>query len=619
MDDSSTRFETDTNTNASATVLADGGSGIESTTAAEAAGHGIADLIELVGPDDPLIVLPRGGVREVGRSCYQLETIDATYLVDCGINQGAGGQFPDWRGLDHGQVDGVFLTHAHIDHSGALPVLEHKGLLADSAKIVCTQATAALAHVLLHDSLKIHEIESQKPNRRTRFTREDVEAVLDRFEPLTGYQTGRIADHFQPSTDPADDDLTYRFGSAGHLLGSAWISFESRGRRIVFSGDLGGRSAHLRGIDTPPSADALVCESTYGDRHTHPSLSDARTKLFEHTVDAVEQDIPVLIPAFAVGRAQEILQVFRERWDHLSLELQHKLTIIYDGLARDATDRYHAFAGPEWLNESIMNYIQNSSDFEPFVPPVAKRPESPDERQAILSSSIAPVIVCPSGMLTGGLAPAYLLYLREHYDEARVLFTGYQATGTLGHDLQNGDGPKINATINTWQLDEDFDRGNETPSHQVEIPTHWIRTVDGFSGHAASNRLLEFARDVSPESIALVHGEPSAQQQLADYFERNTTAGTIGSAELHTPISVHAPDLSDIDASDIDSDQSETADDDDAERTAEINDQDLQYLDRRIAAIEDELVAVRNDDRLTERELREIVRDELSENSRGER
>jgi len=222
---------------------------------------------ELVDGDTPLVVHPRGGAREVGRSCYQVETPDGTYLVDCGLNQGGGGQFPDFRGLGTEAIDAVFLTHAHIDHTGALPVLEHRNLLARDATIICTQATAALAHLLLHDSLKIHLEETEKPGRERQFTRNDVEDVLARFEPITGYDTGAIADHVA-----TDDTLSYRFGDAGHLLGSAWLSLEVGGRRVVFSGDLGGRSAHLHDIETPPSADTLILESTYGDRDTHPSF-----------------------------------------------------------------------------------------------------------------------------------------------------------------------------------------------------------------------------------------------------------------------------------------------------------------------------------------------------------
>ena len=200
-------------------------------------GHADVELSKEV----PLVVTPRGGAREVGRSCYQVDTEFSRFLVDCGLNQGSGDKFPDFRGLQPESVDAVFLTHAHIDHSGGLPVLEARGLLADDAPIITTPPTAAIARTLLKDSLKIHRQESRRPGRTQEFAKTDVEAVFERFTPVE-YGGGRV-EALAPISEA--DPLVFQLGNAGHLLGSGWLMLQTNGYRMVFSGDLGGRATHL--------------------------------------------------------------------------------------------------------------------------------------------------------------------------------------------------------------------------------------------------------------------------------------------------------------------------------------------------------------------------------------
>jgi predicted metal-dependent RNase len=609
---------------------------------------------DVLDGETPVVVHPRGGAREVGRSCYQVETPAGTYLVDCGLNQGGGGQFPDFRGLDPHAIDAVFLTHAHIDHTGGLPVLEHQNLLADDAPIISTQPTAALAHVLLHDSLKIHLEQTQQPGRQQQFTRTDVEDVLARCEPITGYDAGKVTQHIA-----TDDQLAYRFGDAGHLLGSAWLMLEAGGRRVLFSGDLGGRSAHLCEIESPPSADTLLLESTYGDRDTHPSFRDARTTLYETSIDAIRNGIPVLIPTFAIGRAQEILQIFRERWRDLDEMTREQLQLIYDGLAIEATDRYHAFAGPAYLNEATVNYMQNAADFEPFLPDIAQRPRDNTARERLLKTDSTPIIVAPSGMLTGGLSPVYLHDLLTHYDEMRLILTGYQAEGTLGREIVAANGT-ADITITTWPIREAVDDAS-APADQVEsstgtqsgrprfdheLPSRWVRSIRGLSGHAARNRLLQFARTVDPTHVAFVHGEPTIQQEMVSYFEDNLAAAVVTRAAVQTPIPVYPPedDLtihavnSEVAApnitvrtaseaatdssqgsqspSDVTTHAAETASATEAESSQSpdapsVDAETLDYLTDRVSAIDTELTALRNDEQRSEAALRALIRDEV--------
>lgn len=224
-------------------------------------------------------ITPRSGVEEVGRSCYHVQAGDRDYLVDCGLKQSYTAEFPTFRGIEPGQIDAVFITHAHIDHIGGLPVAEQRGLFADDAAIVMTRPMNALASILLHDSLQIHKQEAAELDQPQEFTSNDVEKVLDRVTSV-GYDR----DHHL--------NVTYEFGDAAHLLGSAWLALEFDERRVVFSGDLGGRSAHLGDIDDPPEADELLLESTYGDTMQHRSFSDARTEVYEQAKQAHARGVP---------------------------------------------------------------------------------------------------------------------------------------------------------------------------------------------------------------------------------------------------------------------------------------------------------------------------------------
>ncbi|WP_268899200.1 MBL fold metallo-hydrolase [Haloarcula salinisoli] len=570
-----------------------------------------------------MTVVPRGGAREVGRSCYHVMTADLDIIVDCGLKQGEGGQFPDLRDINQGQIDAVFLTHAHIDHSGGLPVLEHRGLLADDAPIITTRPTTALAHTLLHDSIKIHIEETERQGREQKFTRDDVHDVLERFTPKRHGEHKLSRDLRQLNSA---EDITYRLGDAGHLLGSVWIYFEYNNRRLVISGDLGGRSAHLPDIEMPPRADTLLLESTYGARQQHRALKSARNQLYQDTLKAVKNDIPVLIPTFAVGRSQEVMQIFRERFPQESEEVQEQLEVVYDGMARDATAAYHAFSIGEFVNETVNNWRMNSQDQEPFLPDSAWYPEDTSERVPILDGENAPIIVAPSGMLTGGTSPVYLAALVEHYDEARIFFTGYQAENTPGRKIQQAAGDTVEVTLPVTPLPNSDIEATEEESIVVTIPTSWVQTISGFSGHCARQTLNEFVKDVDPKHVGLVHGPPEAQKECKNYFEGSLDAVT--RAAIKTPIPVHGSSSGEIAAVEKDSGaapsttvQSKT---ETTQKPAEANgnspaadreqkpstDQKITKLENRIAELESAIAEIQTVDPLTEEDIREIVHQE---------
>jgi len=570
--------------------------------------------------DTPMAVTPRGGAREVGRSCYQVDTEWATYLVDCGLNQGAGGQFPDFRGLEPNDVDAVFLTHAHIDHCGGLPVLENRGLLAEDAPILCTPPTAQIAQTLLEDSLKIHRREANRPGRQQEFGEADVNAVYDRFEPLDYTTEARWIEQYAPVPDM--ESLQFQTGDAGHLLGSSWVSLQSAGYRAVFSGDLGGRATHLPDIDPAPEADLLVLESTYGGLHSHTSMSDARTELYRAVERALKNREPVLIPTFAVGRAQTLSLLFTERLNTLPDHIEREVNVVLDGMAQEATDRYHVHVtDSDYVDESIVNRVEESGWTQPFLPDGTIRPESDSDRERILdefdpvNGENIPLILAPSGMLTGGHSSRYLAEFVARYDDANVFLTGYQANGTAGRTLHNAlDGGAERATVEmdtgpfgtefpdsddiTWWTDK------ETGERLVRatVPTDWLTAADGLSGHAARHGLRQFARDVGPATISLVHGPDYAQENLAQHLAENVSGvEQVTRSRLLTPIPVTrdvALDTASVTPEHFDSDKETYGD-------------QLEHLHELVGALGEEVADVRGGREWTEAELRELVRDEL--------
>lgn len=507
----------------------------------------------------PMVVVPRGGTRGIGRSCYEVTTRHSTFLVDCGLNQGDGGQFPDLRGLDQEQVDAVFLTHAHIDHCGGLPVLEARGVIDEDAPIFATRPTAQLAHTLLEDSLKIHRNECQRENKPQQFTDGDVQAVYDRFESID-YDMRRVEEFEHISTD---EHATFKFGDAGHLLGSAWLSLQADGYRVLFSGDLGGRATHLHDIEEPPEADMLFLESTYGATHSHTSMGDSRESLYQSIADDVRKRRPVLIPTFAVGRAQTILLKLAERFRQ-EKDIKANCRVVLDGMAQAATDIYHTYVtNGTYYTNTITNPAHNSGYTRPFLPDNTTTPERDGLRERLLDefepsgNGPVPIIIAPSGMFSGGHSPRYLAEFVARFDDAAIYLTGYQANGTPGNSMRNAasaDADTVTVPLSTgpfgtdWPMSDDVqwtttDDGGERV--RATVPTSWVTIVDGLSAHAARGHLLKFARKVSPETVALIHGPEYAQTDFVGHLADNLkTAETITRSRMLTPIPVtRAPDL----------------------------------------------------------------------------
>jgi len=556
---------------------------------------------------------------EVGRSCYQVDTQHGRYLVDCGLKQGTGDKFPDFRGLQPQSIDAVFLTHAHVDHCGGLPVLENRNLLADDAPIVATPPTASIASLMLEDSLKIHRRETDGSQAIQQFTSRDVAEVCDRFHTVD-YGGGRI-EGVAPVSDV--EPAIFQFGNAAHLLGSAWVMIQTGGYRVCFSGDLGGRATHLPDMSPPPESDLLILESTYGDTHSHPSLSGARTDLWNNIERAIQTREPVLIPTFAIGRAQTILLLIAERIHTLSAELRDRVEIVLDGMAVEATDIYHEFVDDEtYIAESLVNRVTESGQTEPFFSETLITPESDHDRQEILSRAVrddtVPVIISPSGMLTGGNSPRYLAEFAARFGNASVFLTGYQAANTTGRTLQSqhqADQETVSATVDATPFGTDWPESSDvrwiqpedgegsTLKTRISFPANWVTLVEGLSGHAAQSGLLSFARTVSPETIALIHGPDYAQERLGPHLAENVAGlKEVTRSRRLTPIAVGTD--SSVDTAAISPNQIDNSGYTDLE-------EQIDHLYDLLSQLNKEVAGARNETGLSEAEIREIVRDEI--------
>ncbi|WP_303905088.1 MBL fold metallo-hydrolase RNA specificity domain-containing protein [Thiohalomonas denitrificans] len=448
-----------------------------------------------------------GAAREVTGSCYLIESADTRFLVDCGMVQG-GREAPARNrkpfAFDPKSIDFVLLTHAHIDHSGLLPKLTRAGY---RGPIYTTAATADLLHVMLPDSAHIQESDAKRAERRARKTRGKDTTLA----PIYTMQDAQECLH-QVHSIAYDQELTphagvrCRFRDAGHILGSAiielWVTERSQTTKVVFSGDLGqpGRPI-LRDPTAIEEADILVIESTYGDRN-HKDLATTREELIglvEHTLERGN----VIVPAFAVGRTQEVLYHLHRLTRDGRL---NDLKIFVDSpMATEATriTRQHLDLFDDAAKELSTWHAEGKNL------PYLRFTASVDESKALNQIRSGAIIISASGMCDAGRIKHHLRYnLPRH--ECSVLITGFQARGTLGRRLVDG-------AKRVRILGED-------------IPVRaGIYTVGGLSAHADRRALLSWAGSFRkpPARTFVVHGEETAALGLAEYLRADGWTVTV--------------------------------------------------------------------------------------------
>lgn len=431
-----------------------------------------------------------GAARQVTGSCTLVESGSLRFLVDCGMFQG--GRLQQAQNLqpwpfDPRELDFVLLTHGHIDHSGLLPRLCAHGF---SGPIVCTEATADLLGVMLLDAAFIQESEWARAQRRREqraapllYTVAQAEACLKQLQPV------RYDDWVQ-----VHETLRVRFREAGHILGSAFLELElqdeGRQRRLLFSGDLGQpRRPIVRDPVSPGEADIVVVESTYGNRLHRPL--DATV---DELVEVIQQTLKrrrgnVIVPAFALGRTQELLQLLASLCREGRLP---RLQVFVDSPMADKVTTL-TWKHREQLDADAQQLL--SEGLERWMD--LRFTKSVEESMALNRIQAGAIIVAASGMCDAGRIRHHL---RRHLGQSgsAVVIIGYQAEGTLGRRLVDG-------ARRVRLFGED---------HNVRCSVH---TIGGLSAHADRDTLLEWLRAVpgKPARCFVVHGESQTAQDFA--------------------------------------------------------------------------------------------------------
>lgn len=428
-----------------------------------------------------------GGADEVGASSTFIEIAGRRLLVDAGIrisNKTSRGlkadQLPDLRRISEaGGIDALLVTHAHTDHTGALPlVTEHYPAI----PVFATRPSLELIRVLQADSLRIMSTRSEQEGELPLFDALAVERLLNLCQPVEFLQSIQLG-----------DGLKVTYYPAGHIIGAASLVIESAEGTLVMSGDLSLTPQRAVVAAQPPrvNADALVLESTYGGK-LHANRQAEEVRLIEALCQVIERGGKALIPAFALGRAQEVIQILLAHHDRLDAP------VYVDGMVRAACDAYRAFA--ELMPPAT---VQAAGEADLFFRQQVRALTGRGQRYEVAHSAGPCVIVASSGMLTGGPS-AYFAGALAGDPRNAILLTGYQDEEAPGRALQN--------LVQTQQA------GQET-ALKISGKTVTVRCTLGtysLSAHADEGELVSLAEAFGAEQVLLVHGEPAARTSLSE-------------------------------------------------------------------------------------------------------
>lgn len=440
-----------------------------------------------------------GADHEVTGSCHVLHACGKNILVDCGLEQGTDDYVNQELPIGIPDIDYVFLTHAHIDHAGLLPLLFARGF---RGQVLCTNPTEDLCQIMLRDSAHIQQSEAEWKNRKAKragneehvplYTMEDAEGVLKHFQSYPYHELVAV-----------EENLQIRFVDAGHLLGSSsieiWITEEDIQKKIVFSGDIGNLNRPLiRDPEYLEHADYVVMESTYGDRY-HNMEVDYVSLLAEICKRTFDRGGNVVIPAFAVGRTQDMLYYFRKIKEDKMVVGHGDFEVYVDSpLAVEATQVFYKNDGCCY-DEEAMELLDKG--INPLRFPGLQLSVTSDDSKGINFNNRPKVIISASGMCEAGRIRHHLKH-NLWRKESTIVFVGYQAVGTIGRSLLDGA--------------HEVKLFGEAISVEAEIVK-----LEGVSGHADKAGLLKWVNAFKerPQQIFVVHGE----DQVCEHFTKCLT------------------------------------------------------------------------------------------------
>ena len=437
-----------------------------------------------------------GADRSVTGSCHLVECAGKRILIDCGLNQGSrelNEENAEPFGFDAAGINYVLLTHAHLDHCGRLPLLAKRGF---RGEIITTPASRELARLVMLDAAHLQEDDARCHARRVgqegaaHHTNEPLYSTLDALNCLDYF--GRTAEYAQIFEVAAGVHAT--FFDAGHILGSACIFLEldeqSHSTTVLFSGDLGNAGRLLlRSPAKPPQAENVVMETTYGDR-LHKPIGPSIDEFYEAVTETFKRGGNVIIPTFALERAQELLYFLRK--GVAEGRLAKSIQVYLDSpMAISATETFRRH--PECLDPATAKLLQEGHD--PFDLPGLHFTRETAESVAINSIRGGAIIMAGAGMCTGGRVRHHLQHNLGR-EELSIVFVGYAAIGTLARRIVDG--------------------AKQVSIFGENIPVRArIYTINGFSAHADQAELLAWQKETSAKRTFLVHGEEDTMRKFA--------------------------------------------------------------------------------------------------------
>ena len=452
-----------------------------------------------------------GAAKTVTGSCYYIETKNSKFLVDCGMFQGHSKEnlqneepFP----FNPSELQFILLTHAHIDHNGRIPKIFIDGF---KGQVIATKATTELSGIILPDSGHIQEFEDEWANRKRQ------RAGKPSTKPLYTYQNAMDCLSLFKSVNygkeiKLNDEVRVKYNDAGHILGSSiieiWINENGKETKIVFSGDLGNRDIPiLRDPAAIDSADFLVLESTYGNK-IHKDNSNKVELFIDIVNETIEKGGNVVIPSFAIGRTQEIIYDLNTQKEKLDAKIKKlfNIPIIVDSpLAISATEVFRQ--NLDCFDEEAREYIKNGNN--PLDFPGLKFTRTPEESRALNDRKDNFIVISASGMCDAGRIKHHLKH-NLWKKEATILFVGYQAAGTLGRQLVDGE-------KNVKLFGEDI------------LVAARIENIEGFSGHADKDGLMNWLGrfNKKPKKIFIVHGEEEVMNEFSSSIKQSFNIETV--------------------------------------------------------------------------------------------